>query len=226
MRFERAIIFTLSAFAVGQIAATLTLLSMPKARISSAYTEMRKPNFFYAFSQSFGAEQAKSLSAYSLKAIFTENGGGFILFYDGSKQVVLDVGKEYGGYKLASISGDKAIFNLDGRVYELVLQKSNEQEQTMSKKSVDKMFKNPAELINEIDLTQADGGLLVLKVKSGGMFDKMGLMANDTLKEVNGEKLTTLANLPTTLQNLQNASEIRLKILRNNQEKELNYAIK
>lgn len=226
MRFKQAWQFIIAAFAIGQVGATITLLMLPIVKSNPSYTDVKKPNFFYTMSSVFGKSGAKSLNTYSIKAIFATQNGGFLLFYDNSKQVVLDVGEEYGGYKLVSIESDKAIFEMDGRRYESFLTKNEEQKQTISKKNIDKLFNNPADLIGEIDVTQTEGGLSVVRIKSGGVFDKMGLMVGDILKNVNGEKLSTMSSLAAALPVLQNANEVKLQILRNNQEKELTYAIK
>ncbi|MEY4504779.1 MAG: hypothetical protein RL154_1075 [Pseudomonadota bacterium] len=226
MHIKKSLIFLIYAFALAEVFATATLLMLPEVKQAAPYASTQKQNYFYAFSTLFNRSQVKSLSNYSLKAIFADDGGGFVLFYDGSKQVVLDIGANYSGYTLTRLDGDKAIFSFDGRQYELVLQKNENSVQTFSKQQIDKLFKNPAELIGEIDVTQADGGLTVLKVKNGGTFDKMGLGVGDVIQELNGEKTTSMSSLATILPNLQNATSIKLKILRNNQEKELNYDIK
>ncbi len=224
----KIITFTVASFALAEVLKTATIIYMPTIKPSSTFFDTKQKEFFSDFSVAITGKSESTISGIILNAVFISNdGGSFVLLNDNGKEVLLDKDKEYNSYKLAEVFSDKAVLIKDGSKYTLVLERPNMSNmQTISKQSANQIFSNANDLLDAIDVTQTDNGVKILKIKSGSIFDKMGLLRDDIILVVDDAKISSVANLTTVLPNLQNDNEVKIKILRNNQEKEFNYAIK
>lgn len=224
----KIITFIVASFAVAEIFKTATIIYMPNLKPSSTFLNTKQKEYFTDFSAAITGKSESSIAGIILNAVFIANDdSSFVLLNDNGKQILLDKNKEYNGYKLTDIFPDKAVLLKDSNKYTLVLEKANlSNTQTISKQSANQIFSNANDLLDAIDVTQADNGVKILKVKSGSIFDKMGLAKDDIIQNVDDAKISSVANLTAIFPNLKNDNEIKIKILRNNQEKEFNYAIK
>ncbi len=68
-------------------------------------------------------------------------------------------------------------------------------------------------------------GFVVTFVKKGSVFQQLGLIKNDVLIEANGYKLTSYKDALTIYKKIDTIKSLKLTVLRNNEEKELEYDI-
>ena len=64
-------------------------------------------------------------------------------------------------------------------------------------------------------------GVIVVQVLKGGNADKAGLQAEDIILEANGEKIKNEQDLILIINDLRTGDSVKLKVLRNNSEKEI-----
>lgn len=224
----KIVTFIVASFALAEVCKTATVMYMPNIKPSATFVDSKQKEYFSDFSIAITGKSESVISGLVLSAVFISNDDtSFVLLNDNGKQILLDKNKEYNGYKLTDIFPDKAILIKDSSKYTLILEKPNASNtQTISKQSANQIFSNANDLLDAIDVTQTDSGVKILKIKSGSVFDKMGLNKDDVILAVNDTKISNVATLTSILPNMQNEHEIKIKILRNNQEKEFNYAIK
>lgn len=77
-----------------------------------------------------------------------------------------------------------------------------------------------------VDKNGQSNGFQIVAVDKGSIAEKMGLVANDILQEVNGQKLTASENGKSVQDSFKNTSKFEVKILRGNQTKMLFYKVK
>jgi type II secretory pathway component PulC len=77
-----------------------------------------------------------------------------------------------------------------------------------------------------VDDKGQSNGFKIVAVDRESIAEKMGLVANDILQEVNGRKLKTSDDLKNAQDAFKNASRFEVKVLRKNQAKMLYYEVK
>ncbi|MBA4391625.1 MAG: hypothetical protein C0399_11925 [Syntrophus sp. (in: bacteria)] len=77
-----------------------------------------------------------------------------------------------------------------------------------------------------VDNSGQSNGFKVVSVDRGSIAEKMGLVTNDILQEVNGQNLTASNDGKNAQESLKNMSKFEVKILRGTQTKMLSYEIK
>lgn len=186
-----------------------------------------------------------------LKAIFHSKSLSFVMLDDPSGVVLLDIGQTFKGYTLFIVHPDKAIFVKDYKQYELKIEDSENKESAKKAKVVDydamkeeavqsiksitkaevKKYQDDSSKIwsnigvDEYKVGGKIDGYIVNFVKKDSIFWQFGLQKNDILKEANGIKLTSRKDGLDILKKLDKMKVLTLTIIRNNQEKELEYEI-
>jgi general secretion pathway protein C len=159
-------------------------------------------------------------------------------------QDVFNVGEQvYDEAKLIKITTESVHLERDGQIEELLLDifstaqgdanssDSDENSYNISESELDKALENLPLL-----LTQAraipyfkDGvsvGLRLFAIKSGSMFEKLGLKNGDILKAVNGNSLADITQAVKLFETLKSERSITLKLERSQEEKEFRYNIR
>ena len=77
-----------------------------------------------------------------------------------------------------------------------------------------------------VDSNGQSNGFKIVAIDRGSIAEKMGLLANDILQEVNGRKLSALDDGKKAQESFKNTSKFEVKVLRGNQTKTLFYEIK
>ena len=67
------------------------------------------------------AKPMHSLQRIALKALFKKGNRGFALLQDGGKEIYLDLGQSYRGYRLTEIGKDAILLEKGGKHYKLLL---------------------------------------------------------------------------------------------------------
>jgi type II secretion system protein C len=178
---------------------------------------------------------------FKLIGIYSEGKKGFVIIQDKSKNVFIDLNTEYKGYKLVKININSAVFEKNGQKYILTLTKEKKQS---IKENSNTHISHPKKLLTKIQrklikfykrnlifvwqnigLTQVKNGYKITYIKPGSVFERLGLKKSDILVEVNGRKLSSDSDAWNLYNNVNKFDEVRVKILRNNQEKVLKYEI-
>lgn len=191
-------------------------------------------------------EPIYKLDTLILKAIYANPSGAFIAVEDAKKVVLISIGEDFKGYKLIEVHADRAIFKKSSKRYELKFKEDKKNDSLISKvepeiiaddsavfikrkeikhysKNFDAIWKNIK--IKEIIKDKRLKGFEVTWVKKKSMFEKLGLIKGDIIVGVNGKTLKSVSQVFKLYNNIEKLDSLRLKIMRNNEEKELEYEI-
>jgi len=69
------------------------------------------------------------------------------------------------------------------------------------------------------------GGLQVMEASSGSIAEKLGLQAGDVLRQINGQYVSSSADLSRIYQQLQQVSQIQLELVRSGKPIQLRYSV-
>lgn len=197
---------------------------------------------------------ALRIDSLTLHAIYGNSIEGFIVFAEKSKpneNHILALHQSYGGYKLVGIKQKSAILSKNGTNYELVFKDTGKAiplEQRVSRalakqleddtgvlravrkkdvmyyaKNFKAIWKNIA--IKEIMRNGKIDGFRVMSVKKDSIFGQLGLAKGDVIKSVNNQKLKSYGDAFKIYHNIKDYDSLKLVIIRNKQEKELEYEI-
>lgn len=200
------------------------------------------------------AKEAKTvyrLDNLKLKAVYSEGGKGFIIVEEKGKSEFISLNQEFNGYKLVEILPRKGIFTRQGKRYELsmeeektpvykekkVVKKAEEpgQDTVQSMKSVPrteiaKYRKNMNMIWENIGLKEYKengelDGFVVTFVNKESVFHQLGLQKGDVLKAANGTRLKSFRDALRVYKSIDKLDSLKLTIMRNNQERDLEYEI-
>lgn len=205
-------------------------------------------------SQSISASPSRgaiqTLDGLTLKAVFSERNGGFVVVEDGKVSNFIGLNEEFKGYKLTRIEPRKAIFERNSIEYEIsmidttpaynqpvldqkpMLNRSNTNQRLdkITRKELER-YKNDARLIwdnigiNPITQNGQFKEFRVTFVTKGSIFEQLGIMPGDVLKSANGVELDGYASALKLYSEMDKIEFLRLEIIRNNQIRELTYEI-
>ncbi len=174
-----------------------------------------------------------------LKAIYNRGNFGFIVIEDKKKNYFVDLNGEYKGYKLIKIYPNSAIFRKNGKDYKIEIEdikmdelykksenKEFEEENIKIPKKVFLEYKNDfSKIKRNIGIMKVKKGYKITYVRKNSIFEKIGLKKGDILLEVNGRVLKNDADAWDLYKNADKFNNYEIVILRNNQEKVLNYEV-
>lgn len=194
---------------------------------------------------------AYNIHSLLLKGLYGSKSHGFAIVANknnAQKTTIIAVGERYSGYKLKAIDLDYVVFTKAGKEYLLKLEKSSktnlsrsvkrvhsntgadEAEHSVSKQDIHYYSKNPREIWKDISIAplKRNGkieGFKVNRIKRGSKMDMLGLKKGDVIIEANNIRLSSFRDAINLYKNINNIDTIALKILRNNQEREIIYEI-
>ena len=187
--------------------------------------------------------QLKNLT---LQGLYDDPKSPFIAVEDAKKITLVGLNENFKGYKLIDVKSDRAIFKKSGKRYELLFKEKALKSGAISMvepkviqddaavfikrkeikhyaKNFDAIWKNIK--IKEIIKDKRLKGFEVTWVKKDSLFAKLGLIKGDIITGVNGKTLKSVSQVFKLYNNMDKMDSLRLKILRDNQEKELEYEI-
>jgi general secretion pathway protein C len=201
-------------------------------------------------------QEYKLLANIKLIAIYaTTNHKGWITIEDNKNIThILSYNDLYRGYKLNKIFNTYVIFTKNNQEYKLSLKQENkninysitkidkEEKQvekiiiddgkvTVKRDYVNKYINNFNKIwkdisINEVFKNGKINGFKVTTIRSNSVFSKLGLRQGDILKEINNIELKSYNDAFKIYKKINKINNLHIKILRNNQEVELDYEIK
>ncbi len=182
-------------------------------------------------------------------------GGGWIVLIDkgnANKSEILKNGDAYKGYKLVEIQTSSAIFEQGGKKYSVVINKpdyknidfqpevqtapQNTQEQqaevvrAIPQREIDKYKQDYKAIWKSISIkeTVENGeitGFKIRKIEENSIFAQLGFKVGDVIKAVNNKVLKSYADAFKIYNNIDQYKSLKFTILRDNQERELEYEV-
>jgi len=192
------------------------------------------------------------LDAIKLKSIYRSKSLSFVTALDAKELKFINIGDTFKGYKLLRVLSKSAIFTRGNKEYEVKLTKEDDEKfkksvkTTKSKetKKIDTVQKKTNVTRDEIKEYKKDlnkiwsnigikeykengqfKGFIITFVKKGSVFEDLGLQKNDILLKANGIKLRSYRDAFKLYKQIDKIKVFKLVILRNNEEKELEYEI-
>ncbi len=211
----------------------------------------------YNVARAFGLMQIKKsipkqpvykLTNLKLKAIYSEGKRGVIAIEEKNRLIFLSTGESFKGYRLIEVKPDRAIFEKDGKHYEIKLEEKGlkgkfliqepqlynpeEVKFAVLKRDIDRFKRNFNEIWKNISIqeqldpkTKRLTGFKVTKVNKNSIFGKIGLQEGDIIIGANNKIFQSYSDVLRLYNNIDKYSAIKLTILRNNKKKDLEYEI-
>ena len=190
------------------------------------------------------------LTNVKLKALYSENGKGVIAIEEKGKLIFLSTGESFKGYKLIGVYPDRAVFEKDGKHYELkpqekglqgkytttleeqMLYNPEEVKFAVLKRDIDRYKRHFNEIWKNISIqeqldpvTKRLKGFKVTDIKKNSIFAKIGLRKGDVIIGANNKTFTSYSDVLRLYNNIDKYNSIKITIMRNNQKKDLEYEI-
>jgi type II secretion system protein C len=182
----------------------------------------------------------------TLQGLYDDPVNPFIAVEDARKITLVGIDENFKGYKLIDVKSDRAIFEKAGKNYELLFKEEKLKTDAISAaepeiiqddaavfvkrkeikhyaQNFDAIWKNIK--IKEIIKDKRLQGFVVTWVKKDSLFAKLGLIKDDVIVGVNGKTLKSVSQVFKIYNNMDKMDSLKLKILRNNEEKELEYEV-
>jgi len=177
-----------------------------------------------------------------LKAIFLEDASGFIVVEDNNKEIFINYGNSYKGFKLIKIFPQSVIFEKKSKKYVLKLEnieknsinikkskKINNDTNKISKTKLLNLRKKYDLLYKDIALmpikTKMGFGYKIIYLKEGSVLENFGLKKGDVILQINSQSVENSQLFNELLNSIDNLEYISIILLRNHKEKELYYEI-
>lgn len=178
-----------------------------------------------------------------LQGTFVSKELSFVTIKDGAAIELVAKNEAYKGYKLIEVLAKKAVFEKDGARYEISLEKEDEPKAApkadilgddvvrfISRPQVAKYASDFNSIWKHISIKEIVEkgelkGFRVTKVDPASIFGKLGLLTDDIIIGANNQTFKTYSDVFKIYKNINQMDSLKLKVLRGNQEKELEYEI-
>lgn len=176
-----------------------------------------------------------------LKAVYIADGNTFIAIEEKNKTEFIDLNADFNGYKLIAVELNRAVFDKDGKNYELMIDDKKLPEITEKeivkenlyniKRNIVKKFTNNFDeiwkhiSIKEIKQNGVIQGFKIRYIKPKSIFNQIGLRAGDIITSVNNVRITSYAEAFKFYKKINKLDSLKITFIRDNEEKELEYEI-
>ena len=191
------------------------------------------------------SEPVYRLDSLDLKGIYLDSAIAFILVQSGKEAILIFKGDRFQGYTLVEVFANKAVFEKNGRRYEVAFKEPEggsvaplkaetvvdnggfvsikRNELAYYAKNFDAIWQNIK--IQEIMEGDKLKGFEVGWIKKDSIFAKLGLQEGDIITGINGKPVGSVSEVFKIYQNMGGIDNLTIDIKRNNQERQLDYAI-
>lgn len=210
-----------------------------------------KPSKLFALSKPQKKVKKKApvykLDNLTLQGVYDDPSMPFIAVLDKKEVELISKGEVFKGYKLIEVHAAYAVFDKGGKHYELRFKEEkksvkesileaapeviNEGEAVFVKrKEIRHYAKNFEDIwksvkIQEIVKNKRLQGFEVQWVKKGSIFEKIGLKKGDIIVGANNKKFKSLSQVFKLYNNVDSIDSMKLTVIRDNQQRELEYEI-
>lgn len=239
-------LMTLAAFFLPEIG-----VDRPPEQSEQMYRSYRMASLFSVEAAKVKPVAAKQQPVYrldklTLRGIYAGK-NPFIAVEEGGKVILIAQDESHKGYRLVEVASERAIFEKGGRRYEIGFKEDKSADSRISKvKTPEVLNEGGAVFIKrdeishyaknfddiwksvKIEPVKRNGkldGFKVNWVKKGSVFEKIGLRKGDIIIGANDRDFTSLSQVFKLYNNVDKIDRLKLKILRENQEMELEYEI-
>jgi len=187
-----------------------------------------------------------ALSNMLLKGLYGNEKKGFVIVAKKSSPqatTILSIGESFNGYKLHLVGNGYALFKKADQTYKLALQEAKEiakksnvtyhittNQHEVRKKDIEHFASNPAEIWKNISIVdeKVDNKLVGFRVKwikRNSQFAKLGLKKGDVIIRVNNKQLHSYKDAIDIYGKISKISQLMIVVLRDGQEKEIEYEV-
>ena len=111
------------------------------------------------------------------------------------------------------------------------IQSTGENEYMIDRSEVDNALENMSQLFTQIRaVPHFEGGkstgFRLFAIRSGSLFDKIGLKNGDIIQKINGNEMNDPSKALSLLQELRNQTDLSVEVIRNRQPTTLSYSIR
>jgi general secretion pathway protein C len=96
----------------------------------------------------------------------------------------------------------------------------------ISKSLAERLRADNTMIMSSVAVKPSPEGVKIVAVDKGSIAQQMGIAPNDTLQEVNGQKLTSTADISAVYDSLKNATDFEVTVLRSGKSQTLHYQIR
>jgi len=200
-------------------------------------------------------EAADRIKDIKLKGTYLEDVNSFIVIEDHLGTTFLYKGDRYMGYTLKEIYDNRAVFEKNGKHYDLVIEEGPSGKSThagvnaaagegagsasaaesfepvtVTHDEIESYIKNPNKIwrnvrIQEIRKNGRIDGFRVNYVKKGSFFEQAGLRSGDVIKAIDGSELHSLSDVMKYYNNIGNLDGLTLTVHRGGEDVDLEFNI-
>lgn len=200
-------------------------------------------------------EAADRIKDIKLKGTYLEDVNSFIVIEDHLGTTFLYKGDRYMGYTLKEIYDNRAVFEKNGKHYDLVIEEGESGKNgqagvsaaagegagsapaaesfepvTVTHDEIESYIKNPNKIwrnvrIQEIRKNGRIDGFRVNYVKKGSFFEQAGLRSGDVIKAIDGSELHSLSDVMKYYNNIDNLDGLTLTVRRGGEDVDLEFNI-
>ncbi len=196
------------------------------------------------------SDDGEQLKNMKLKGTYLGGDASFMIIEDAGKSNFIYIGERYKGYELVRVSERKVGLEKNGKSYYILLQDEenkptnhlsmapnmSEAERIpgtpvmISKHDLNSYIKDPNKIwknirIQEQRMNGQISGFRVNYVKKSSFFDKAGLKSGDIIKGIDGNEITSLADVMKYYTNIDSLDSLTLTVERAGEELELDFNV-
>jgi len=191
-------------------------------------------------------EQIKNMR---LKGTYLGGDASFMIIEDSGKSNFIYIGEQYKGYELVRVSEKKVGLEKNGKSYYILLRDEENRAPsphtshamsaveaepgapaTITKKELNSYVKDPKKIWKNIRIQEQRvngqiSGFRVNYVKKASFFDAAGLKSGDVIKGIDGNEITSLADVMKYYSNIESLESLTLTVERAGEELELDFNV-
>jgi len=195
-------------------------------------------------------DDGEEIKNIKLKGTYLGGDASFMIIEDGADSKFVYIGERYKGYELVRVSETKVGLEKHGKSYYIVLQDEENKPSipspgermdmpaeavsgapvTIARKDLNAYVKDPNKIWKNIRIQEQRengkiSGFRVNYVKKNSFFAKAGLKSGDVIKGIDGNEITSLADVMKYYSNIESLESLTLTVDRAGEELELDFSV-
>jgi len=196
------------------------------------------------------SDDGEEIKNMKLKGTYLGGDASFMIIEDSGKSNFIYIGEQYKGYELVRVGEKRVGLEKNGKSYYILLQDEEKSTQssthvthdmpvaevepgmpiTITKKELNSYVKDPNKIwksirIQEQRINGQIAGFRVNYVKKSSFFDQAGLKSGDVIKGIDGNEITSLADVMKYYSNIDSLESLTLTVERAGEELELDFNV-
>ena len=197
------------------------------------------------------SDDGEQLKNMKLKGTYLGGDASFMIIEDGGKSSFIYIGESHKGYELVRVSEKKVSLEKNGKNYYILLRDEENKPSSsapmpgldapvveaipgapasITKKELNSYIKDPNKIWKSIRIQEQRvngqiSGFRVNYVKKASFFDVAGLKSGDVIKGIDGNEITSLADVMKYYTNVDSLESLTLTVERAGEELELDFNV-